>query len=136
MILSIVFLSPRLFFMIGNWDSSEREILLSKGPRDNPTMEHLREFYRKMYFIKDNTEEEGVLYFVEMETGLEEAYKILLPRKLCFIGQGEAGNLLSGSQKQNTGKGYLVFAREKIPNGVGLREVVWSNEGWGIWRVR
>ena len=77
-ILSVVFLRPRLVFMVKHWGASEREILLSEGPRDNPTMEHLRKFYTMMYLVKDHSEENSILYFVNRKYFPNEVYKILL----------------------------------------------------------
>ena len=135
MVLSYVFLYPRLVFMVTHWGASEREILLSEGPRDNPNMEHLRKVYKLMYFVKDHSEEDSMIYFINPLFSESEAYKILLPRRVEFVDSLSNGNLLTIGQEPYGGRRYLVFRKESIPPLVEQGEIIWYEEGWGIWRI-
>jgi len=131
-ILSMVFLYPRLHFMLSHWGASERELLLSEGSRDNPNMESLREVYTLMYFVKDTTEEKSVVYFINPTFTKAYAYKILLPREVNFIESDEGERFFENKKQLSTKNSYLVFRKEDLPDIAQERQVAWSEEGWGV----
>ncbi len=140
-LLFIVFLYPRLVFMMSHWGASERTILLSEGPRDNPNMGHLRKIYKRMYFVKDHSEEDSVIYFINPYFTKAEAYKILLPRKVKFSDiKGRDMKDIEGfhvfSEKRLRIGDYLVFSEENKPDFCSNDEVIWDESGWGIYKVR
>jgi len=132
--LSIVFLYPRFSFMIRYWGASEREILLSKGSMDNPNTERLRKIYKLMYFVKDNSEEDGVVYFINPQFSLAQVYKILLPRKVQFLDSHDIKKSLFG-QKKGKIPNYFVFTKEDKPDFCREDEVIWNGSEWGVYKV-
>ena len=133
--LSIVFLYPRFSFMIRYWGASEREILLSEGSKDNPNTDGLRKIYRLMYFVKDNSGEDGVVYFINSKFSLAKVYKILLPRKVEFLDSQDVKKFSQLGQKRGGIPTYFVFRKEDKPDFCGEGEVVWDGSGWGICKV-
>jgi hypothetical protein len=121
--------------MINNWGASEREILLSKGPKDNPNMEHLRKFYKMMYFVKDHSEDNSVIYFVDRQFFANEVYKILLPRKIQFLNPRTIKTFSSHSQRTEGIPIYIVFRREDKPDFCRVEKVVWDKSGCGLCKI-
>ena len=136
MILSYVFLFPRLNFMVAHWGASEREILLSEGPGDNPNMEHLRKFYKMMYFVKDHSENDSVIYFVNRQFFSDEVYKILLPRKIQYLDEQDIDEFLLPSQSSPKMPSYIVFRREDAPDFCRRDRVIWDESGCGIYELK
>lgn len=135
-VLSIVFLYPRLSFMLRYWGASEREILLSEGSKDNPNAESLRRIYKLMYFVKDNSEGNDVVYFINPQFSLAQVYKILLPRKVQFLDSQGIKKFSLFGQKRGGMPSYLVFMKEDKPDFCGEDEVIWDESGWGIYKVK
>ena len=133
-ILSIVFLYPRFSFMIRYWGASEREILLSEGSRDNPNTERLRKIYKLMYFVKDNSREDGVVYFINPQFSLAQVYKILLPRKVQFLDSHDIKKSLFGQKKEGI-PNYFVFTKEDKPDFCREDSIIWDESGWGVYKV-
>ena len=134
--LASVFLYPRLSFLYEYRKASSKEILLSPGPRDNPNMEHLRKIYALMYFVKDHSTEDSVIYFIRPKFNLAEAYKILLPRKVRFIDSEDKKRFSLLNQRTGEIPHYFVFKKEDRPVFYRENKVVWDESGWGIYRVR
>jgi len=134
--LSVIFLYPRLAFLYEHRNSSAREVLLSSGPRDNPNMKHLRKIYALMYFVKDHSEVGSVVYFIDPYFLETEALKILLPRRVKFVDLLESRTLFDVGQKAHGERSYLVLRKETIPYFVEKEEVIWNEEGWGIYRIK
>jgi hypothetical protein len=133
--LTIVFLYPRLAFLYEYRNASSKEILLSPGPRDNPNMEHLRRIYKFLYFVKEHSEEDSIIYFINPHTSKPQAYKVLLPRTIRFINQeGNNDVIISNSQVLDGKRCYLVFRKGNIPSIVGTQEIIWNDAGWAICR--
>jgi len=133
--LSVIFLYPRLAFLYEHRNSSAKEVLLSPGPRDNPNMEHLREVYRLLYFIKDHTEEDSMLYFISPYFSKAQACKILLPRGICFIDRWKAKRLLTASQKEDGKTRYLVFEEDTFSELATKGGDVRNEKGWTIYKI-
>jgi len=120
--------------MIRYWVASEREILLSEGSKDNPNAESLRRIYKLMYFVKDHSEENGVVYFINPQFSLAQVYKILLPRKVQFLSSQDIKKFSLLSQKRGGVPSYFVFRKEDKPDFYGEDEVIWDGSGWGIYK--
>ena len=133
--LSIVFLYPRFSFMISYWGASEREILLSKGSMDNPNTERLRKIYKLMYFVKDNSREDGVVYFINPKFSLAQVYKILLLRKVQFLNLQDVKKFSQIGQKKGGIPNYFVFTKEDKPDFCREYSIIWDESGWGIYKV-
>ncbi len=136
LILSIVFLYPRFSFMIKYWGATEREILLSEGSKDNPNTERLRKVYKLLYFVKDNSRENGVICFINPRFSLAHAYKILLPRKVQFLDSKDIKEFSLLDPKRGGMTCYFVFAKKDKPDFCKEDEMIWDESGWGIYRVR
>ena len=121
--------------MIEHWGASEREILLSKGPRDNPNMEHLRKFYHMMYFVKDHSEEDSVVYFVNRQFFSDEVHKILLPRKIRFLDTKVIREFSLPILREEEISVYVVFRKEDKPDFCRIERIMWDGGGCGIYRV-
>lgn len=134
-ILSIVFLCPRLVFMVEHWGASEREILLSDGPRDNPNMGHLRKIYKMMYFIKDHSEGNSTIYFINPQIFPNEVYKILLPRNIHFLDPKALKKFSITSQKGVGTSIYFVFMKKDKPEFCKKDEIIWDESGCGIYKL-
>ena len=130
-LLSIVFLYPRFSFMISHWGTSEREILLSEGSKDNPNTERLRKVYKLMYFVKEN----GVVYFINPRFSLAHAYKIVLPRKVHFLNSQDMKEFSLLDPKRRGMTCYFVFAKKDKPDFCKEDEVIWDESEWGIYNV-
>lgn len=135
-ILSIVFLYPRFSFMIHHWGASDRGILLSEGSSDNPNTERLRKVYKLMYFVKDNSRENGVMCFINPRFSLAHAYKILLPRKVQFLDSKDIREFSLLDPKRGGMTCYFVFDEKDKPDFYKDDEVIWDESGWGIYKVR
>ena len=133
-ILSYVFLYPRVSFMVSHWGASEREILLSAGPRDNPNMEHLRKIYKLIYFVKDHSEEDSRIYFINPHFSESEAYKILLPRKVHFLDSQGINKLSLLSRKRRVAARYVIFRKKDTPDFCKEDGILWDESGWGIYK--
>ena len=118
--------------MKNHWGASEKEILLSEGSKDNPNMEGSREIYKLMYFVKDNSKENGVVYFIKPRFSLAQAYKIVLPRKVQFLVSGNIKELFLPGQKWKKIPRYFVFKREDTPDFCQEEGIRWDESGWGI----
>jgi hypothetical protein len=135
MLLSSIFLYPRLVFMVTHWGASEREILLSEGPADNPNMEHLRKIYKLLYFVRDHSEEDSTVNFINPHFSKAEAYKVLLPRRVHFLELHDRKDLLLPIQKGVKKKDYFIFIREDKPDGLRENEIIWDESGWGLYKI-
>ena len=135
-ILSIVFLYPRFSFMIHHWGASDRGILLSEGSSDNPNTERLRKVYKLMYFVKDNSRENGVMCFINPRFSLAHAYKILLPRKVQFLDSKDIKEFSLLDPKRGGMTCYFVFDEKDKTDFYKEDEVIWDESGWGIYKVR
>ena len=133
--LAVVFLYPRLTYLYEYRDANLREILLSPGPRDNPNMEHLRRIYKLMYFVKDHSEKDSVVFFINPYFSKAEALKVLLPRKVRFVSGDEPESFLSVDQNLYGERKYLVFKKDTIPHFVKEKEIMWSEDGWVICKI-
>ena len=133
--LTVFFLYPRLSFLYEYRGASLREVLFSSGPQDSPNMEHLRDIYKLLYFVKDHSTEDSVVYFISPKFNLAQVSKILLPRKVCFCDQYEVESLLTIGQKRDSQAGHLVFKIENTPHLVEGRKIVWYDKEWGIYRM-
>jgi len=136
MVLSYVFLYPRLVFMVTHWGASEREILLSEGPRDNPNMEHLRGIYELMYFVNDHSSEDSVVYFINPQFSKSEAYKILLSRKIQYLDEQDVDEFSLPDQSSLKTPSYIVFRREDAPDFCRRDRVIWDESGCGIYELK
>lgn len=132
--LSIVFLYPRFSFMICHWGVSEREILLSEGSEDNPNTERLRRIYKLMYFVKDHSEEDSMIYFLNPYFSRAQACKILLPRKIHFLDSQNIKKFLLFGQKRIRIPSYFVFIKEDKPDFCREDEIIWDGSGWGMYK--
>jgi hypothetical protein len=135
-ILSIVFLYPRFSFVVRHWGAFEREILLSEGSKDNPNTDSLRKIYKLMYFVKDKSRENGVLYFINPQFSLAHVYKIVLPRKVQFFDSEDLEEFSLTAQRKGDVPRYFVFRVEDTPYFCSDDEVIWDESGWGIYKVR
>jgi len=89
-----------------------------------------------MYFVKDNSREDGVVYFINPKFSLAQVYKLLLPRKVQFLDSREIKGFLTLSQKRDGLPSYFVFRKKDKPDFCGEDEIVWDESGCGICRVR
>ena len=133
--LSIVFLYPRLSFMMSYWGAPEREILLSEGSKDNPNTDGLRKIYRLMYFVKDNSGEDGVVYFINPKFSLAQVYKILLPCKVQFLDSQDVKKFSQLGQKRGGIPTYFIFRKEDKPDFCREDYIIWDKSGWGIYKM-
>ena len=64
-----------------------------------------------MYFLKDNSREDGVIYFINPKFSLAQAYKVLLPCKVQFLDSQNIKNFSLIGQKRD-GSSYFVFRKK------------------------
>ncbi len=65
---------------------------------------------------------------------MAQVYKILLPRKVQFLGSQNVKKFSLPDQKVGEVPGYFVFRKEDKPDFYGEDEVIWDGSRWGIYK--